>query len=145
MVSSCLISKSYCPYTNFFEILPSAHILIGITITFIFNSFFCCLVRSIYLSLFSSFSNYTQWPAGMAKFTIQQIFLLTIRRFGRLAEIRWSVCISKPERTFCCLLPDGFWFVHLPLVCMVKFKLLAQFPKDYLAHPVVSSLIIFLS
>ena len=27
------------------------------------------------------------------------LFLLTLTRFGRLAEIRWSVCISKSERS----------------------------------------------
>ena len=36
----------------------------------------------------------------------------------------------------------GFWVVHIPFVRMVKFKLLAQFPVDHLANPVMSSLIL---
>ena len=34
--------------------------------------------------------------------------------------------------------------MHLPFVCIVIFKLLAQFPVDHLAHPVVSGLILSL-
>ena len=34
--------------------------------------------------------------------------------------------------------------MHIPFVRMVKFKLLAQFPVDHHAYPVVSSLIFFL-
>ena len=68
-----------------------------------------------------------------AKSTIRQVlfFLLTISRSGRLAGIRWSVCIK-------------FWVVHIPFVRMVKFKFIAQFPLDQLPQPVVSSLILFL-
>ena len=29
------------------------------------------------------------------------LFLLSMTRFGRLSEIRWSVCISRPQRTLC--------------------------------------------
>ena len=44
--------------------------------------------------------NFTLWSAGTAKSTIQQVlsFLLIIIRCGHLAEIRWSVCMSKPQR-----------------------------------------------
>ena len=61
--------------------------------------------------------------AGTAKSTSQQVlFLLTITRSGRLAEISRSVCISKSQRTLCISFQDGLWVVHIPLVCMVKFK-----------------------
>ena len=36
------------------------------------------------------------------------------------------------------ILQDGFWVVHAPLVCMVKFKFLAQFSVDRLPLLVVS-------
>ena len=35
--------------------------------------------------------------------------------------------------------------MHIPFVGMVKFKFLAHFPVDHLAHPVVSSLVLLLS
>ena len=41
------------------------------------------------------------------------------------------------------ILWDIFWIVHIPFVHMVKFKLLTQFLVDHLAHPFVSSLILF--
>ena len=41
------------------------------------------------------------------------------------------------------ILQDGFWFIHISFICMVKFKFLPQFPVDHLPYPVVSSLILF--
>ena len=35
---------------------------------------------------------------------------------------------------------DGFWVVHIPLVHMVKFKLIARLPVEYPSHPVMPSL-----
>ena len=59
--------------------------------------FFNSLARSRYLSFFSLSFNFTLWSAGTDKSTIMQVlfFLLIIIRSSRLAEIRWSVCISK--------------------------------------------------
>ena len=42
------------------------------------------------------------------------------------------------------ILSDRCWVVHLPFFRIVKFKFLAQFPVDHLAHPVVSSLMLLL-
>ena len=56
--------------------------------------------------------------------------------------IRLDVKITE-ESVFVILL-DRFWVVHIPFVRMVKFKFLAQFPVDHLAHPVVPSIILFL-
>ena len=63
------------------------------------------------------------------------VFFFTISRSGRMAEIRWSVCISKSQ--------DGFLVVHIPFVCMVKFELLAQFPVDHLSIHSCLTLYIF--
>ena len=41
----------------------------------------------------------------------------------------------------CVIFLDGGWVVHIPFVRMVKFKFLAHFPVDHLAHPIMSSLI----
>ena len=80
--------------------------------------FFNSPVRSRYLSLFSHSRNFTLRSAGTAKSTIQHVlvFLLIIIRFGRLDEIRQSVCISKSPRSFCILFSwtdSGLHIYHL--------------------------------
>ena len=59
------------------------------------------------LNLFSLSFNFTRCSAGTAKSTILQVlffflffFFINIRS-GSLAEIRWSVCISKSQRSLC--------------------------------------------
>ena len=98
-----LISKSFCSFTNPLGNIPSAPATIGITIIFMFHSFFRSLARSRYLSLFSPSFDLTQCSARTAKSTVQQVlfFLLTITKSGRLAESRWSICISKYQRGLC--------------------------------------------
>ena len=44
----------------------------------------------------------------------------------------------------CFILKDRFWFGNTTLGSMVKFQLLAKFPVDQLANPVLSSLVLFL-
>ena len=97
---------SVSPYINNFVTVLSAPVTTGITVFFMLQIFFSSLARFRYLYFFSLSFSFTQWPTGTAKFPIQQIlfFLLTINRSGRLAEIRWSVCISKSQRSLC------FWF-----------------------------------
>ena len=60
------------------------------------------LARFRYLFFFSLSFNFTLWSAGTAKSTILQVlfFLLIVTRYGRLAEIRWSVCITKSQRSY---------------------------------------------
>ena len=95
--SRTLIYKSSSPCTNPLVTVPGAPITIDITITFIFHSFFNSQARSKYLSFFSISFSFTLWSIGIVKSTIRHVlfFLLVITRSGRLAEIRWSVCISK--------------------------------------------------
>ena len=76
MVSThALISNPFSPFTNPFTnplvTVPSAKIIIGITVTFMFHSFFSSLARYRYLSLFSLSFNFTLWSAGTAKSTIR--------------------------------------------------------------------------
>ena len=68
-----------------------------------FPSFFNSLTRSRYSSFFSLSLDFAQCSVGTAKSTIRQVlfFLLIITRSGRLADIRWSVCISKSQRSLC--------------------------------------------
>ena len=73
------------------------------------------------------------------------LFFLTLTRSGHLAEIWWFVLYLKITKNLVCLIfLDGFWVMHIPFVRLIKFKLLAQFPLDHLAHLVVSSLILSL-
>ena len=52
------------------------------------------------------------------------LLLLIIIRSGRLAEIKWSVYMSKSQLSLCVILQDWCWVVHIPWVRMVNFKLL---------------------
>ena len=99
-----LTFKSSRPYNNPLVIVPKAPITIGTTVTFMFHSFFNSLARSRYLSFFSLSFSFILWSAGSAKSIILQIivfFLLIIIRSGFLAEIKWSVCMSKSHRSLC--------------------------------------------
>ena len=69
--------------------------------SFFFNS----LARSRYLSLFSHSFSFILWSAGTAKSTILLFFfLLIIIRSCLLAEIRYSVCMSKSHRSLCVII-----------------------------------------
>ena len=98
-------SKSSRHFNNPLVIVWKATILIGTIITFMLHSFFNSLARSRYLSFFSHSFSFILRSAGIAKSTILQIlfffFLLIIIRSGLLAEIRWSVCMSKSHRSLC--------------------------------------------
>ena len=87
-------SNSSSPFSNPLVTVPKAPITIGIIVTFMFHSFFQFSSKvEVLILLFAFF----QWSDGTAKSTIFQIrfFLLIIIRSGLLAEIRWSVYISK--------------------------------------------------
>ena len=85
------ISKSFRLYANPLVTVPRASITIGITVSFIFHSFFNSLARFRYLYFFSLSFNFTLWSAGTAKSTIRQVlsfFVWIILRPSRLADIR---------------------------------------------------------
>ena len=111
------------------ETIPIESIWSGIiiTITIIFYSFLCSLARSKYLSLFTFSLIFILWSAEIAKFTIWQILclLLIITRSSLLAQIRWSVCISKYQRIVCIAfsrMDSGLSIYHL--VVWSNFNLL---------------------
>ena len=137
-----LISKTSSSYNNPSVTIRRDPIAIGISFTFIFHGVFNSLARSKYLSFSFSFS-FILWSAGTAKFTIFQVlfFLLMIIKSGLLADIRWSVCMTKSSRSLCLILLDRGMVVLIQFFHEVKFKFLAQFPVD---HPILSSLILFL-
>ena len=71
MVSACpLLCNSSNPLSKYLGTVPSASIMIGITVTPMFGSFFfSSLARSKYLSLFSFSLNFTLLSAGTTKST----------------------------------------------------------------------------
>ena len=96
-------SKSSRPFNNPLVIVPNAPITIGTIVTFMFHSFFNSLARSRYLSFFPLSFRFILWPTGTAKSTILQIFLffIIIMWSGRLAGIKWPVCMLKSHRNLC--------------------------------------------
>ena len=103
MISTCsLISNHSNPFDNPSVTALNAPITIGINVTFMFHIFFNSLARSRYLSFFShsfcfiQFYFVVSWDSKVHNFASSLFFV----RFGRLAEIRWSVCMSKSHRSF---------------------------------------------
>ena len=112
MVSTRPLILSSC--TNLLVTVPHATITIGITVIFMFHSLFSSLARYRYFSLSFSF---ILWLAGIEKSTSRQVlFFFTTIMSGRLAEIRWSVCISKSQRVLCIsfsIIDSGLYIYHL--------------------------------
>ena len=95
-----LISKSTSPCTSLLLTVSRASITIGITVTFMFNSFFNSLAKSGYLFLFSLSFNFILSSAETAKSTIRQVLVFCWLLLGLVVWPR-SVCISKSQRSLC--------------------------------------------
>ena len=98
-----LTSKSSVPFNNHSVTVPRALITIGINITFMFHSF---LIPKQSRSTYPSFRILTILLCGLSRSQSPQscefsLFLLIIIRSGRVAEIRWSVYISKSQWSLC--------------------------------------------
>ena len=52
--------------------------------------------------------------------------------------------IKVPQEFVSVIFSDRCCVVHIPCVGMVKFKFLAHFPVDHLAHPVIIIIIIII-
>ena len=90
MVSTCpLLSKSSCPCINPLVTVQRAAIIISITITFMFISFFFHFSsKAWYLSFFSLSFNFTLWSAGTTKSTILQVILFCWQLQGLVIWLR---------------------------------------------------------
>ena len=140
-------SKSSRPFSNPLVTIPKTPITIGIIVTFTFHSFFNYLARSRYLSFFShSFSFYSVVSRDRKVYNFaSSLFLLIIIRSDLLAEIRWSVCMSKSHRSLCVLFSrTGAELCIYHLFVMVRYEFLAHLLVHHLADPVVSSFILLL-
>ena len=126
-------SKSSSPFNNPLVILPKALITIGTIVTFMFHSLFNSLAKSRYFSFFSHFSVLFCGQRGQQSQQFCKIsftFLLIIIRSGLLAEIKWSVYMSKSQRSLCILFSRtgaGLCIYHL----FVWSNLLRYFPLTF--------------
>ena len=125
MVSTCPpISKSSSPFNNPLVTVPKAPITIGTIVTFMFHSFFQFPSKvhiHILLFTFSLFYSVVSRDSMVQNFA-NSLFLLIIINSGPFT---------------CVILSDSCRFVHIQFIHMVKFKFLAHFPVDHLAHPVL--------
>ena len=104
-----LISKFSSFFINTLVTVPRASIIICINVTFMFHScFFNYLTRSTNLFFFFFFfllillyGKSEQQRPQFCKFSFFFLLLLIIIRSGYLAEIKWSVCMSKSHRSLC--------------------------------------------
>ena len=126
MFSSCpVISKSSRPCTNPLVTVPRVLVINDITVSFMFHNFFNSQARSKYFYFFFAFfqlysvvSRDSKVHNLFGKFSFFFLFFLVliITRSGRLAEIRWSVCISKFHKSLCISfsrIDSELWIYHL--------------------------------
>ena len=101
-------SKSSRPFNNPLVTEPKTPITTGIILTFVFHSFFQLsskVEELISLFTFLQFYSLVSRDSKVENFA-SSLFLLIIIRSGLLAEIRWSVCISKSH----------YYFTHLQVL-----------------------------
>ena len=105
MVSTCLpTSKSSSPFNDPLITIPNAPITIGIIVTFIFHIFFqfpCKVEVLILLFTFFQFYFVVNRDSKVDNFANSLFFLLIIIRSSLLAEVKWSVCMSKSHWCLC--------------------------------------------
>ena len=116
MISTSVLLSSR--FTNLFVTVLNAPITIGITVTFMFHSFFSFQARSRHISLSSSSFNFTLWSPWTTKFTIRQVFChlsIGLVVWPRLGD---PFVYQNPENFMRLVIQDGFRVVHIPLVSM---------------------------
>ena len=113
----------------------------GIIIPFMFHCFCQSSSKVHVLTFLFVFFNSTQWSTGKC-FSFFSLDYYKVWSSGRDLVIRLYLLI--PEYIVR-IVHNRFWVVHISFICGVKFKLIAQFPVDQYAHPILSSLILFFS
>ena len=134
MVSSRpLISECFNPFISLLVTVPRGLITIGITVTFMFLSFFNSLARSWYLSFFSFSFNFTTLSQdSKVHYSAISLFLVDLglvvwTRLGDpfVSQNPWSCASCSPGQILDMQIPFGR---------VARFQFLAQFPVDRLAH-----------
>ena len=96
-------SNSSRPVNNPLVTVSKAPITIGTIFTFIFHSFFQSSSKVEVLILLFTFFQFYSVLSRDSKVNnfVKSLFLLIIIKSGFLAEMRWSVCMSKSHRSLC--------------------------------------------
>ena len=131
MVSTRLpTSKSSSPFNNTLVTESKETITFDIIVTFMFHSFFNSPARSRYLSFFSFSFSFILRSARTAKSTILPVlFFMVIIRSGLLADIWWSLSMSKSHRSLCVSFSrtdTGLCIYHLFVWSYLNFLLISQ-------------------
>ena len=94
-------SKSSSPFSNPLVTVPTAPITIGIIVTCMFHSFFQFPSKvEVLIPLFTFFQFYSVVSRdSKVDYFASSLFLLIIIKYGFVAGIRWSVCMSKSHRS----------------------------------------------
>ena len=167
-----LIFKSSSPCVNPLVTVPRVQITIGINVTFIFHIVFQFPNKVKLLILLFAFCQFYFAVSRDSKihysasslsffFFFFFFFLSFIIRSGHLAEIRWSVCMSKSQRSLCvsfsrtdsglCIYHFFVWsnfiflqnspWITLPnQVCLVLYSFCATLQQSLIMGLIVCSL-----
>ena len=96
-----LIFNSSSPLTKPLEIVLSALITIGITVTFMFHSFYTFLIRFKYLSHCSFSFILILWSSGTAKPIIRQVLFFLFKIIPGSGLLGRDLFVSQNPREFC--------------------------------------------
>ena len=138
------LPKSPRPFINPLVTVPKAPIPIGIIVTFTFHSFFNCRGRGTYLSFYILSVLFCGQPGQQCwhfcRFSF--FFLLVIIRSGLQAEIRWSVYMSKSQRSLCVSFSwTGVWLGMYRLLAWSNLKFL--YISQWITLPTQSCLALY--
>ena len=132
-------------FTNPLEIVPSAPIITCITVTFTFYIFLVIKQgQGTYFSLRFLSDLLCDPPDGKLHNLACSLYCWLSLGLVVWSRLGYLVLTQTPRELMRLILRDGFWVFNIPLVCMVKLKLLARFQMDHSPNSVVSSLILFL-
>ena len=123
-----LVSCYQIPFIRHLRAISKATFITGITVTFMFRSFFGSLSRSTYLSLFSHFfhfhyvlpKEYDPLDVVLFLFFFFSFFLFIFWLLRTSWMIRFY--LKFPKYFTCLLFWDRFWFVNILFVSMVNFR-----------------------
>ena len=119
--------KSSSAFSNPLVTVPKIPITIGIIVICMFHSFFQFPSKiEVLILLFTFFQFYSvvSWDSKVDNFAIPLFFLLIIISSSLLAEIRWSVCMSKSHKSLCMLFSRtgaGLYIYHLLVWSKLNF------------------------
>ena len=133
-------SKSSSPCSNPFVTVPNIPITIGIIVTFMYHRFFQFPSKfTVLILLFTFFQFYSviSQDSKVNNFA-SSLFLLIIIRSGLLAEIWWSVCMSKYHRSLCVLF--SLWITLPTQLCLVLHSFCANLLHSLIMWLIISSL-----